>query len=447
MDEQLLQLLQSLRNAVHTVSTSSLSSIVDYYPSNKEASIAPVLAEVAGTQDRQEKKKLVKRLKSLGLPIAIAGTGAAAAGLLHPLTATRMPVQVTRFMGEKSPYLIRGRVSPESPASTIDETGSAYISAAHPEVSRAHLYPTGLEDLMPGIQAKLAPGQKLGLLELVGHGTPAGQEIGAGTGEGIGTIERPTVQQVSEALKTLPWAPAKGSLPKIELGGCHTGLCYPSIVTGTGEKVKSWARQLSDITGTTVVGARGYRTSESPENLTGDVARSGSGYPPLQGETGRYPASENAAVSIHRPGQPDQVIYKGPVEPTIEPSKQTYWRGPQSRLSDILYNVGKPSAIAGALATPFISSEPAALSTAIISSLLASPMVATEAAARLGQSRANLQTMGGNKWSEILKNQAKVLPYLGLAALPLLTYSGAKFLGRWKPKTRGKKRDDEEVRS
>jgi hypothetical protein len=96
-----------------------------------------------------------------------------------------------------------------------------------------------------------------------------------------------------------------------------------------------------------------------------------------------------------------------------------------------MYNVGKPSAIVGALASPFIKDETKARNTALIASLLATPMAASESAIRMHEANADQDLHGTDSWKAHLLGQAKALPHVALAALPLLSYGGAKLLGRW----------------
>jgi hypothetical protein len=114
-------------------------------------------------------------------------------------------------------------------------------------------------------------------------------------------------------------------------------------------------------------------------------------------------------------------------------SKDTWGQLPANRLHEMLYNIGKPSAIAGAIAAPLMADRKTAKRTAGISSALAAPMALSEIAARLGESKANIAAgTASDSLGTYLTNQEKALPYVGLAALPLLSYGGAKLLGRWK---------------
>jgi hypothetical protein len=114
-------------------------------------------------------------------------------------------------------------------------------------------------------------------------------------------------------------------------------------------------------------------------------------------------------------------------------SKETYMALPAGRLSELAYNIGKPSALAGAVAAPLLGDKQTAKRTALAATGLSLPMVLSELLARYGDAKGQIAT--GNAPDTMgthLNAQSKALPYAALAALPLLSYGGANLLGRWK---------------
>lgn len=387
-------------------------------------------------EDKERKKIDWKKWLLPGGVAAGAGIGAAA---LHPSTSTMMPEQVTRFPTKADPYLIRGRVGPDSPASIIDNTGAAYLAAGSPG-ERVHIQASGLNDLVSGMKAKLKPGQKLGLLELFGHGSPEHQDIGSGEHD-VSSIGNVTAGAVAKGIRD-----SLDPKSTILLGGCNTGLCLPG---------RAFGQRLADQTGAEVNAARGYTLMPDDNNLDTEVHHVGRNpkahpfywpgmepkdFPPGWAEhvnrlKRNIAAAEDSAYTVYKPGQP-QTIQHDPLDPSRDDkSKSTWFKMPFDSLAETAYNIGKPSAILGALGTPFIPNERAALGTAIGASALASPMAISEIVARLAESRAKEHYSGSGNY---LANQAKALPHVGLAAMPLLAYGAAKLLGRWKDEKKRK---------
>jgi hypothetical protein len=390
-----------------------------------------------GNYDDPEHKKqkrrheLVKKLRTMALPAAGAGAAGAA---LHSPTDTLMPAQVTKFPDDPKPHLVRGPIYPGAPSSVLEDTGGGYMFVGPSDVDRAHGQGKDLESFKDIVQKQQRPGVPLQKLEIEGHGSYAGQSLGdtetlpGGFMNPDKQLSPKTTSQVIDTLKAVP----KTDDATVYGYGCNTGLCRPEY---------SWWQHLSDETGMKAMGARGYVTS----NQTGtqqdvhSTAHTRPGdrhyYPPVTSdktESGKIinDPGEDYTFTKHQPHQPQEVVK---TQDRDSLSKQTWAEQPAGQLSELLYNIGKPSAIAGAVAAPLLSDRRTAKRTALTTSALAAPMALSELIARAGQAQANIET--GNADPGIgtyLNSEMKALPYAGLAALPLLSYGGAKLLGRWK---------------
>jgi hypothetical protein len=410
----------SLMTAAPAMAVGEVLRAIDH-PIDREEQKKVKKADTVEDEDEDKKHKRNQLLTSLGVPLA---AGGAALGLAANTSADGVPMQVTKFVGQNEPSVIRGRIGPGAPASTIENTGDAYISAGGTDAwNRSHLPISDQRDLVPGIKQILG-NKRLGVLDIEGHGAWTHQNLGLSqTGADEKSISPKTVEGLAEGLKTIP----KGQDPQMYMYGCNTGLC---AVPPGGKPQHNWLKYLSDNSGMTAWGGRGYVTSNSSSL---DQSVHGNAYGAYhQIEPGpNNIAGEDNTFTKYEPGKaPKRVV----TQTDDTPSKRTFGALPSSKLTSLLYGIGKPSAITGAIAAPLIGSERAARNTALATSGLALPMALSEIYARISESSGRHQLGLNDSLGSVLKNQAKALPYVGLAALPLLSYGAAHALGRWKKK-------------
>lgn len=386
-----------------------------------------------GNYDDPEHKKqksrqaLLNKLKTMALPAGAAG----AAGLaLHKPTDTLLPAQVTRFPDDPKPHLIRGGMYTGAPASVLEDTGGGYMSVGPSSFNRMHAHTSNPEDFGAAIKGQQRPGHPLQMLEIHGHGSLTGQDLGQHSGgDRDKQLSSKTVDQIAESLNSVP----KTDDATVIGSGCNTGLCKPEY---------SWWQRLSDLTGMKALGARGY-VQEKDDNATWQDVHSTARTKP--GDNPHYPQQpvvhNSAGAPVNDPGEDYAFTRYKPNKPqetaTTQDrdtlSKKTWGAQPAGPLHELLYNIGKPSAIAGAVAAPLLSDKRTARRTAMLTSALASPMAISEIAARASQARANIESGAAAPGAgTYLNSEAKALPYVGLAALPMLSYGGAHMLGRWK---------------
>jgi len=409
---------------------SAIDLISSYYGHDK-AGVIRSLQSAAEDPLEQKERKRKELIRNLGIPGLAAAGGLAGLMAVNRATETRVPYQITRFMGIDRPQLVRGRVGPGAPASTLDETGLGYLSVVAPG-QVGHIQATGISDLIEGAKAKLGPEQKLGLLELISHSTPYWHAIGTGTEPGLGTVSISKAPGVAARLEELPWAlPAEVSgVPRIIAGGCHGGVCLPEVRISDRNYKPSWQQQLANRLGIPVTGSRSYLTydPELTSAMPSSMIPSESGgvqHGPIAADPGRHTGTQ-LGTTTYQPNLPPFVTDETVAKKTTWPS-HVLLTPAAGRIRELLYNIGKPLATAGALASPFLENERTARNIAVLSTIAALPMLVQESAARLAQSKLAPDASA----SDILKDQANVLPYLGLTALPLLTYGGAKLMGRW----------------
>jgi hypothetical protein len=388
-------------------------------------------SDVADDEEKQKRKEQAKLLTAAGVPLA--GGTAAALGLMTS-TSSKMPAQVTKFPGQTEPSVVRGRVSSNSPASVLENTGDAYIYAGPEDLGRSHVVANNIPELAEGIKGKLTPGQRLGLLEIQGHGAYTHQDIGNNEGP-LGRISPKTVSTAADELKHLPWAPDANIIGY----GCNTGICAP--LPG-GKPQNNWLKYLADNTGVNTWGARGY-VGTQPGGLNQDVHSTHHGDPSTPRiEAGAHNrAGEDYAYTKYAPGKDPERVE---TQTRDTASKETFGWQPNSRLAELLYGIGKPSALAGTLATPLISDKRTARNVAAGASGLAAPMAIQEILTRFNEAQGRNAMGVGEGLSEHLKSQSKAAPYAALASLPLVTYGLANMLGRWKDKKPEKKEKPED---
>jgi hypothetical protein len=389
-------------------------------------------------EQERRKKEMREKLKQLIVPAGTTGGAGLAALALHKPTDTLVPAQTTKFPNDPKPHLIRGGIYPGAKASVLEDTGGGYMFVGPEKTddntwTRLHAHVNDKDDFRKALQNQQRPGAPLEKLEIEGHGGYSGQNLGVSDDPDENLGPR-TVGHVADTLNSIDKAPDA----TVYGYGCNTGLCRPQF---------SWWQRLADQTGMNALGARGYVTAERGRGTWQDVHSTGRTRPE---DPQYYPrttphhtragdqindAGEDYAFTLHRPHQPQEVVK---TQDRGTRSKQTWGALPADRLHELLYNIGKPSAVAGAVATPFLSDRKTAKRTALLTTALAAPMALSELAARFGEAKANIATGGApDSLNTHLGYQAKSLPYLGLAALPLLSYGGAKMLGRWKDKKDG----------
>ncbi len=428
--------------------TRSVSVITGLCPSTSgngqgEGRQKAAAGEASGLAERRRRQALEK-LKQIGLPVGGAGLAAA---LLHNSTNTLVPAQVTRFPGEAKAHVIRGPIYHGAPASVLEDTGGGYmvtsprlhgdasIGGRWPDVpfARSHAVIDGPASLGSALRRQQRPGHPLEALEILGHGNYDHQNLGDGTGVN-GSLNQQTVGNVANQINSAPLSPNA----TIFNYGCNGGLCTSPNPT------HDWQQQLSNLTGANTMGSRGYTWTSNGTALNAGVLAE---TPPFSAvpASNQNAASESNAWTHYKPNQPRSVIhslqdvaqYDAPLQPgqtkpdQLHHDKHTYGALSADKLHELMYNVGKPSAIVGALASPFIKDETKARNTALIASLLATPMAASESAIRMHEANADQDLHGTDSWKAHLLGQAKALPHVALAALPLLSYGGAKLLGRW----------------
>lgn len=409
-----------------------LNAIYAYYDGTAKTADAVDLDD-----DDDREKTWQDHLLTAGLPIGAAG----AAGLaLRKPTNTLVPAQTTQFPNDPKPHLIRGGIYPGARASVLDDTGGGYMAvgpaASHDLVTgenvpqpRLHAHINNPDTFRSAMQGQQRPGAPLQQLEIHGHGAITGQDLGDSHLNPRNQLGPLTVNHVADTLNSIPKAPNS----TVTGYGCNTGLCKPEF---------SWWQRLADRTGMTALGARGYVTAERDGGLWQDVSATARGTWPRilpqthRGRTVNDPGQDNA-FTRHRPHQPQDVIHTQTDDTT---SKRTWGALPANKLHELLYNIGRPSAALGALA-PLLGDKTTARNTALGATALTAPMVLSEILGRHGQAQADISTgRAPNTLGTHLSAQSKVLPYLGMAALPLLSYGGANMLGRWKDKEEEKKK-------
>ncbi len=392
----------------------------------------PPATEEEAQERRDKRNRLLKTLGAITAPIA--GTGAAAYAL-HNKTNADVPAQVTKFPGRNYTDVIRGNLSPSSPASTFERTGNSYIVAGDDRVNRAHGAANNVKELGELLRDKLPAGKKLEMLELHGHGTPVeGQYIGSAIGpegqEGHvrSKVNPLTADDVIKEFKSVPWSD-KGTYIQ---QGCNTGLCDPLDKRIPQNEA---LQHIADNTGVTVMGARGYISHSSPHSaINSNIRHTIPGYQQIPG-TVNTEQGEDFNWSVYKKDQPKQVLTD---ENANTRTKETYSAMPASNLFKGLYNFGKPSALLGALASPIIPDERIARNTALATTAVAAPMAISEILTRYGEAKGENALGNGQGLSTHLSTQSKALPYVALAGLPLLSYGTAKLLGRWDNKEKKK---------
>lgn len=376
-------------------------------------------------QEEEQKKKFKRILKAMSIPVIGGGT---VGTMLATNTQSKVPQQVTKFPTKNKAEVIRGRISPNAPASILEDSGNAYVYVGPEDFSRIHARVNDISSLGDIVKSKLAPGQKLEKLDIQGHGDYSAQAVGDSI---IGdnkldinkSISPKTVEKTIQELNKLPWAEND---PTLTLYGCNTGLCYPPP---TDKPQFDWLKYITDKTNAniTTLAPRGFTTFNTGTGLNQDVHSTARGELPQHLGDNRSIPGEDWSWSKYTKGKPTEKVIAQDMNTR---SKQTFGPSlPSNKLFDLLYRAGKPSAILGALATPLLSDKGTAKNTAIATTALAAPQAISEIIIRANQAKADKE-LGADK--STIGTLAKSIPHVLLASLPAVSYLTAKGLGRWK---------------
>lgn len=396
---------------------------------------------------------LLNILKGLGISL---GSRIYTAGVLRDTYNKKIPVQVTKFPGLTDPLIIRGPVTPNSPASTIEATtpdtkyldDKAYLFLGHDfdtvspgkhvPLTRVHGSVDSLEDVLNTIKDKLKDRQ-LGYLEYQAHGGPGYLKFKADL-DASDPKNSLNYSNVEELAKTIRQFVSNNKNKAIFFaGGCNTGTCDLEKKLTSGKKL-DWLQDLSEQGNVEVIAPRGFYNVIPGSALTGTVRALHNNRPLTanphyneQSEEGairRYRGKDDIKTELEKRTRDKSVLGDDyPIKNTfIGPIDNSLWRG--------LYSGGKMLSYYGAPVIPLLYDKKLARNTAAAITAFSAPYVISELLTRLAEARGRLAYNRNptiyDTGSTYLDAGYKLLPTLALASAPLLSYSIADLLGRWK---------------
>lgn len=374
---------------------------------------------------------------------AVAGL-AALAGLGGGFTASPLPFnRAVRAPGHGA-RVLRGEIGEGKPPAHWEDTGGGLLYAAtSPELHGpgAHLNPGSRRELLEGI-ARQAPGG-LETLVLHGHGNPAAMSLGGRVGdrdgwdpsEAVGQLQDP--EGLGKELRRL-------GVKELQDISCETGRCDLNT---------DWQRRVAAGLGGPVVAPRRIISAPFPQvsGHTGmDLSYNEPGRAGIFGEYPRGPEGEG--FTLFGPGgeeRPWRHTGRLTVRTPRGPTADVGWASKGHGGPGLLGRLGALAPAAAGLGTLggiLAPSKRLGLAAALGGSALALPRLLDEARGSYALDRLK-DAVGEQSLAEHAGNYARVLPYAGLAAAPLLAHQAARWLGRWgEGEANARARDDEDER-